>query len=52
MVRLDRPARLRDLAPGATAAELERLALLNDLDAGAVDVPLAAGRWVKLRVAP
>jgi len=52
VVRLDRPARLRDLAPGATAAELERLALLNDLDAGAADLPLAAGRWVKLRVAP
>ena len=48
VVRLDRPASLRQLAPGAAAEDLARLALLNGVDPAAADEPLAAGRWVKL----
>lgn len=53
VVRLQRPTSLRQLAPaGATAAELEALALLNDVARDSIDAPLAPGDWVKLVAAP
>jgi len=53
LVRLRRPTTLRQLAPSAaTAAELESLMLLNNMDPDRLDETLQAGRWVKLVESP